>query len=257
MAIASAFVWFEYVSNDQDKAKGFFGELFGWKTKSTTMPHGSYTLITHGGERMLGGYVKPVEGGPQRPHWLPHLQVASAQESAAKVKSLGGAVVKAPFSLGEYGTNAIVSDPLGAVFALWQPVMPDQANDGEYKGEDGGWVWNELYTQDPDRSLTFYKALAGFDSESMQKQRDAPGPDRYEILKSGDKARAGVMKLAGVPPMWMPYVQVADTDAVVERAKKLGATFMMPAETIPGVGRIAVMADPLGGALGLLHPMPK
>lgn len=256
MTIASAFVWFEYVSNDEHKAKGFFGELFGWQTKATTMPHGPYTLITHG-ERMLGGYVEPVEGEPPRPHWLAHLQVASAHDAAAKVKSLGGSVVKAPFSLGELGTNAIVSDPFGAVFALWQPVQPGQANDGDFKGEDGGWIWNELYTQEPDRSLTFYKALTGLDSETMPAARDSAGPERYELLKSGDRGRAGIMKLAGVPQMWMPYVQVADTDAVVERAKQLGATFKMPAETIPGVGRIAVLTDPLGAVLGLLHPMPK
>jgi len=54
--------------------------------------------------------------------------------------------------------------------------------------------------------------------------------------------------------MWMPYVKVASTDATVDRAKRLGATFKMPAETIPGVGRLVVLVDPLGAPLGILQP---
>jgi predicted enzyme related to lactoylglutathione lyase len=64
------------------------------------------------------------------------------------------------------------------------------------------------------------------------------------------------MKMTAVPQMWMPYVKVANTDATVERAKQMGATFKMAAETIPKVGRVAVLTDPLGVPLGILQPSP-
>jgi hypothetical protein len=56
--------------------------------------------------------------------------------------------------------------------------------------------------------------------------------------------------------MWMPYVKVANTDATVAKAKELGATLQMPAETVPNVGRLAVFVDPLGAPLGILQPSP-
>ena len=247
------FVWFEYVSNEDTKAQGFFGELFGWKTKATPMPQGTYTMIALG-DSSIGGYVKPPPEASGHAHWLAHLQVTSARDTANKVTSLGGKVTKQPFKLGEAGTMAVVTDPLGGGFALWQPAKPEDAG-GDYKGTDGSWIWNELYTLDPDRSVAFYKAIGGFEVETM-KTDSGPGPSRYEILKADGKGQAGVMKMPGVPQMWMPYVKVADADATVARAKKLGATFRMEAETIPNVGRLAVLLDPQGAPLGILKPSP-
>jgi predicted enzyme related to lactoylglutathione lyase len=248
------FVWFEYVSKDHKKAQAFFGELFHWKTKTAPMAQGSYTMIALGNDT-IGGYVQPFAEAPQHAHWLPHLQVANAQEVANKVKSLGGKIAREPFKVGEFGTLAVVLDPLGGVFALAQPSKPADA-DGDYKGVDGSWIWNELYTTDPDKSVAFYKAIGGFEVETMKMEGTGPGPDRYEILKSDGKGRGGIMKMQGVPQMWMPYVKVANTDATVAQATRLGATFKMPAETIPNVGRLAILTDPLGASLGILQPSP-
>jgi len=247
------FVWFEYISSDENKAQAFYGELFHWKTKPLPLPQGSYTMIALGDETM-GGYVKTPPGAPAHAHWLPHLQVQNAQETATKIKSLGGKVAKEPFKVGDVGTMAVVTDPLGAAFALWQPNNPPPGS-GDYSGKDGGWVWNELYSDDPDRSIAFYRAIGGFEHERMQGGRDA-GPDRYDILNSDGKGRAGVMKLSGVPAMWMPYIKVANADATVAQAKKLGATIKNGPESIPNVGRIAVISDPLGAVFGILQPAP-
>ena len=248
------FVWFEYVSREEKKAQAFFGELFHWKTKEVPMPQGTYTMIELGNDT-IGGYLKPPADAPQHAHWLPHLQVASAQEIANKVKSLGGKIAREPFAVGDFGTMAVVLDPLGGVFALWQPAKPENAG-GDYKGVDGSWIWNELTTEDPDKSVAFYKAIGGFEVETMKKEGSGPGPNRYEILTSDGKGRGGIMKMQGVPQMWMPYVKVANPDATVDRAKRLGATVKMPAETIPNVGRLAVLVDPLGAPLGILQPSP-
>jgi len=248
------FVWFEYVSKEAEKAQAFFGELFHWKTKQAPMPQGPYTMIALGNDT-IGGYLQPPAGAPQHAHWLAHLQVANAQETANKVTALGGKIAKQPFKVGDVGTMAVAVDPLGAAFALWQPAKPE-AEAGDYKGVDGSWVWNELCTEDPDKSVAFYKAIGGFDVETMKMEGSGPGPNRYEILKSDGKGRGGIMKMSGVPQMWMPYVKVANTDATVVKAKQLGATFKMPAETMPGVGRLAVLVDPLGAPLGILQPSP-
>lgn len=244
------FVWFDYVSNEARKAQSFFGELFGWKTKEAPMPGGrSYTMIALG-DATIGGYTEPP---PANTHWLAYLQVSDARATAAAVTSLGGTVAKPPFAVGDFATMALVVDPLGAAFALWQP---NQVRDsGDYGDTDGAWIWTELYSEEPDRSVAFYEAIGGFETESMKMGGGGPGPDRYELLKSDGKTRAGIMKMPGMPPQWMPYVKVASTDATVDKAKKLGAD-VKTVETVAGVGRLAVFIDPLGAPLGILQPQP-
>jgi predicted enzyme related to lactoylglutathione lyase len=245
------FCWFEYVSTESQKAQGFFGELFNWKTQSMpapALPGGQYTMIA-AGEHTIGGYLATPPGAPSHAHWLSHLQVEDAAATAAKIKSAGGKVHKEPSKMGDMGTYAIAADPLGAVFALWQPVKPEQA---EFRGVAGTFCWNELVTDSVASSVAFYEAVGGFKGEPMEM-----GPaGTYHVLNSFGKGRAGVMKSPkpGIPQQWLPYVQVASADDTLAKAKRLGCEIKMAAEDVPGVGRIAVFTDPLGAPIGILQP---
>ncbi|HLL22115.1 MAG TPA: VOC family protein [Kofleriaceae bacterium] len=241
----SKFVWFDYVSPDALRAQAFFQALFGWSTVEASQ--GGYTMLA-GTAGPMGGYARGATA-----HWRPFLQTWDLAAAIATVTARGGAVIVAPFVVGAMGDQAIVTDPLAGEFALWQPAK--RAYDGiDFRGVDGTWAWAELYTQDPDASLAFYEALGGFTHRTRSAPVGMPGPARYEILESAGASRAGIMKLPGLPQMWMPYVQVADVDATVARAASLGATFRTPPETMPGVGRMTVMVDALGAPLGLLAP---
>jgi uncharacterized protein len=244
----SKFVWFEYVSTDANKAQGFFGELFGWGSKKVPMPDREYTMIAQG-DATIGGYLPPPEGAPKQAHWLSHLRVDSAKESAQKVKSLGGKILMDAFKVGEHGTMAVVADPLGAPLALWQPSDPKVQSSPAAVGR---FCWNELTSQNPTASVTFYKALGGFGEDSMEM-----GPmGTYHLLKNGEISVAGIMKppMPEAPHAWTPYVQVASTDATIEKAKRLGANIIVPATDVPNVGRFAIFADPQGAVLGILQP---
>jgi predicted enzyme related to lactoylglutathione lyase len=246
------FVWFEYSSEDAKKAQAFFGELFGWKTKEVQTPHSPYTMIAIGDETIGGYWPAPPPDAPQHAQWISHLQVENAVESAAKVTSLGGQVKMEPMKVGEFGTFAVVQDPTGAVFSLWQPAKAE--GNADYKGKPGFWVWNELVTDAPAKAIAFYKALGGFEEEKMDTKMGT-----YHLLNKDGAGRAGVMKapMPGVPPQWVPYVQVEDPDMIAEKAKKLGATLKVPPSDIPGVGRFSVMVDPQGAALGIIKPAPR
>src|SRR5262245_58315340 len=93
------FVWFEHVSKSPEKAQGFFGELFNWKTKTMPTPDGkgSYAMIEVGGAQ-IGGYPPNPANAPA--HWITHLQVESARDTAAKIKTLGGKVLVDPVDMG-------------------------------------------------------------------------------------------------------------------------------------------------------------
>lgn len=246
--MTAAFVWFEYVTKEEKKAQGFFGELFGWTTKDVPMPDGAYTMIASGG-KTIGGYMHTPPGAPPESHWLTHLRVGDVRTASEQVAKLGGKVLKAPFKVGDFGTMAIASDPHGGAFALWQPAKADEPLP---EAADGSFSWNELTSKAPSASVAFYSAVAGFTSESME----MPGMGTYVVLNAGGQPRAGIMEspMPEAPHAWTPYVQVANADKTTERAKKLGATIVVPPTDVPNVGRFAIIVDPQGAALGILQP---
>lgn len=242
------FVWFEYVSQDARKAQGFFGELFGWSTKAVPMPDGDYTMIAAPDGKTIGGYFASPDPGAGKASWLPYLQVGSAAEIATRVKRLGGSVMKDPFKVGDFATMAVVLDPHGAGFALWQPNKVEDPG----KPAAGHFCWNELASKDPKASVAFYTAIGGFTENKMEMQ----GMGTYHLLESDGQGRAGIMaqSMPGQPHAWLPYVQVASADQTAEKAKRLGATVVVPPTQIPNVGRFAIFVDAQGAGTGILQP---
>jgi predicted enzyme related to lactoylglutathione lyase len=245
------FVWFEYVAKDLDKAQGFFGELFNWKTQAMPMPQGgNYTMIAVDNQT-IGGYMPTPEGAPPHAHWLSHLGVADTVATCAKIKTLGGKVLKEPMKMGDVGTWAVVADPSGAAFALWQPGKAN--GDGNFKGKTGTWCWNELMTTDPDKCIAFYKDIGGFQANAM------PMPQgTYHVLEFDGAPRAGVMQATPPQPTaWLPYVQVVNADQTSAKVTKLGGKVIVPPTDIPTVGRFSIFTDTNGAALGILQPAPR
>jgi predicted enzyme related to lactoylglutathione lyase len=245
------FVWFEYISKEPQKAQAFFGELFHWKTQKMPSPGGGpeYTMIA-AGDDTIGGYPPFMEGMPPHAHWISHLQVTDVGASLSKVKSAGGKVLKDAVKMGDFGTWSVVADPTGAALCLWQPGKVEGS--GDFKGKVNTFCWNELMTNEPEKAVAFYKTIGGFEEQ----RQDMGAHGTYHVLNFEGKPRAGVMKspMPNVPNAWLPYVQVASADQIVEKAKKLGANVVAPPNDIPNVGRFAVFIDPNGAALGILQP---
>jgi len=241
------FVWFEYVSKDVAKAQGFFGELFNWKTQNVPMPDHPYEMIAVG-ERTIGGYLPTPTGAPPHAHWLTHLRVDDIAAASSKVVSLGGKVAKAAFQVGEFGHMAIVLDPTGAGFALWQPKQAQP----EAAPAEHTFCWNELASPDPDKVVAFYQAIGNFDHEAQ----DMPGMGTYHVLSSDGQPRCGIMKqmMPEQPNAWLPYVSVASADHTSARAEKLGGKIVVPPTDIPNVGRFSIIVDSQGAPTGLLQP---
>ncbi len=115
----------------------------------------------------------------------------------------------------------------------------------------GAFSWCELMTTDPAAATEFYRQLLGWTVEPMNMGMP------YNVLKVGEAAIGGIMGMppgaaAGMPPMWMSYVTVADVDALVKRVEGLGGKVHMPPTDIPTVGRFAVIQDPQGAVLNLI-----
>lgn len=116
----------------------------------------------------------------------------------------------------------------------------------------GAFSWSELMTGDAAAAAAFYGPLFGWDIEAMDM-----GGGPYHLLKVGDTAVGGIMKTpaeAGpMPPAWGCYVTVEDVAATVAQATALGGKVVVPAMDVPGVGRMAVIADPQGATLSVMQ----
>lgn len=243
------FVWFEHLSNDIPQACTFYEALFGWRTQEMPVPAGAPYPVIHNGDAGIGGYAEAPTGTPNQ--WLSYLSVDDVDASYKAALAAGARSLMAPFDYGGAGRAANVADPTGAVFALWKGAQGDPPDTDTVP--TGGWLWNELTTQDEAAALAFYEKVFGFTHDAM------PMPQgTYHVLKQGDAMRAGLFKAtdASMPTMWLQYVKVDDCDASAAKAKGLGARIVAPPSDIPGVGRFAVFIDPLGAALAVMKPAP-
>ena len=242
------FAWFEHVSRDTAKARQFYEGLFGWKVKA--LQQGGYDVI-HNGEDFIGGMVPAEAGEPD--HWRSWLSVADVDDRYAAALAAGAKAAMAPRDFPGIGRGATLIDPTGARVSLWKGLQGDRADAAQTKS--GDFDWNELATPDPDKALAFYEALFGYTHEQW-----AMANGRYLVLKDASgRPRAGIMKTsdAATPAVWVPYVKVEDADAIAARVAPLGGMLVLQPMDVKEVGRVAVLVDPLGAALGFIRPEVK
>jgi len=248
------FCWVELATKDGTAAKKFYTSLFGWVVDDMPIPDGSvYSMLQKNGKQVGALY----QLGPQQqgvpPHWNSYVSVASADASAAKGKELGAKVMVEPFDVMDAGRMAVISDPTGAMFSLWEPRRHIGA---QVVNEPGAFCWNELYTTDPRKAADFYSGLFGWTKDPRHMDFG-----EYVIFKNGNAQIGGMMQLAKewgpIPPYWLVYFAVDDCDRTVEKAKGAGAKVMMPPRDIENVGRFAILTDPQGAGFAVikLNPM--
>jgi predicted enzyme related to lactoylglutathione lyase len=252
------FCWVELGTTDGEAAKKFYTELFGWSFTDNPMgPGGVYTMLKLDGKDVGGLYHMPTEMTSQGvpPHWLSYVSVKSADETADTAKSLGATLMKEPFDVMDVGRMSVIQDPTDAVFAIWQAGTHSGAG---IKDVPNSFCWNELCTKDSAKAGDFYTGLFGWGKNAQQM-----GPMIYTSFMNGERPAGGMYEptpeMGDIPPHWLPYFAVDDTDAKVSKAKELGATIKFGPDDIPDVGRIAVIQDPQGAAFGiikLLQPPP-
>jgi hypothetical protein len=251
---AGSFCWIELHTSDQTAAKSFYSSLFGWEAHDSPMgPDDFYTEFKlQGREAAAGCTLRPEErsqGVP--PHWLIYIAVESADATVTKAQQLGGKILAPALDVMDFGRMAVVQDPTGAVFCVWQA----NKNTGiKIAHVHGTLCWADLSTPDAKRATDFYSGLFGWQIEN-QRLDGTKDPSGYEHIKNGEHFIGGIPPAAfrppGVPPHWMAYFQVDDVDACAAKAKELGGKLCLSPMMIEGAGRMAVIADPQGAAFAI------
>ncbi|QQS45046.1 MAG: VOC family protein [Acidobacteriota bacterium] len=249
------FCWAELGSTDQSGARKFYQDLFGWKSTEIPMgPDATYTIFNNQGRDVAALNQLQKEqlemGIPS--HWMLYISTDDVDAAAESVKQHGGTILAGPFDVSEEGRMAVVQDPTGARFSIWQPVK----NIGvKVINEPNSMCWQELQTHDIDAAEKFYNSVFGWTAV-----RTGNGNDVYVEFYVGDpskRANAGGMmaireEWGEVPPNWSVYFAVDDCDEYAAKATSLGAKQIVPPMDIPEVGRFSVMQDPTGAVFSII-----
>jgi predicted enzyme related to lactoylglutathione lyase len=232
--------WIDLVT-DIDRAKAFYGEVFGWTFASLGPSFDGWCLAEVDGH--------PVAGlGPGEPRaWQVFLRSDDLDATVTAAAEAGAEVVQAPGEVGTLGRAAVITDPGGANVALWERG----AHDGfTMNGDPNTPVWFEVNTRESAAVRDFFAQLFGLEHKAMEGME-------YYTLHAGDMPRYGVLQMTaewdGMDPSWMAYFGTDDTDAAVERVKNAGGNVAYGPFDTP-FGRIAVCTDPMGTAFSIIRP---
>ena len=256
--------WVDTSQAEPEAALPFYSGLFGWEFEDV-MPEeapGQYLI-----GRIRGGDVAAVgsipEGAPPMAMWNTYVWVADADETAAKARDAGGSVVTEPFDIMGSGRMAVLADPEGAMFCVWQAR--------EHKGaqvvnEHGALNFNGLATRDVDGAAAFYGAVFGWD------KLDLPAGQMWTLPGYGDHleertpglreqmagmgAPEGFIDVvaalnpiaaddADTPPHWSVTFGVDDVRATAAKVAELGGEVVAEPFDAPW-SRMAVIKDPQG-----------
>ena len=243
--------WVDLSTTDDKEALAFYGALFKWEDDPQEMgPDFFYHLQKINGLD-VGGLSQQMEeersqGVP--PLWNTYLSVTNVDDTLAKVQQAGGALIAGPMDIFDAGRMAVLQDPQGATFSVWQAK---EHLGCRVKNELGALIWNELLTTNSNEARRFYSSVFGHTIGEMD--------GGYTLLRVDGTDVAGIMEITpemgpAPPPHWMPYFCVADVDASSKQAEALGAKVLVPGTDIPGIGRFATLQDPQGVAVSVFTP---
>jgi len=231
------FIWHDLLTHEPKKAGQFYQDLFGWTIEY--QPH--YSLIRNDG-KLIAGIVKTgltdekAKGGL----WLPTVSVADIDATASAVTANGGKILNGPIDMGQRGHALLIRDPQQSDLVVLSAEGGDPADADPAIGD---WLWDELWSKDPEAIEPFYAAVFGYDQVLAS--------DDYSVFLHDDKWRAGIRHVRDNTRnlLWVPVVRVADTAATEKRASELGGTVHVKAGEVPGNPDIALIADTVGTLL--------
>lgn len=247
-------IWHDLLTHTPEESKRFYGELFGWEFESPgagfgVEGRGGYTLIRHNG-RLIGGLIDTnvLNGRRDIAQWIMVVSVPDVDAAAAAAEADGAAVLTPPTDLRHRGRLAVIQDSEGANFALLQ------TRDGDPPQQDiemGGFLWNELWSDDIDAASRFYAGVADLEVEDASITGD--GADNYRVLRHDGDPRLGVLAkpIPGVQSVWVNYLRVDDPTAIAARVGDYGGSVLIEPRDRDVGGQAAMIAGPSGAGIAL------
>ncbi|TDC97455.1 VOC family protein [Actinomadura sp. 7K507] len=247
--------WLDIGVPDLDRAKDFYGTLLGWEFQDAGPEAGHYNQCLLRGEPIAGMMQNP-EDQPDVYWWDVYFAADDCDGVLKRAADAGAEVVVPAMDVMDLGRMAILRDPQGGQFGLWE----GRSHPGSrIVNEPGSFVWNDLTAPDSKAACDFYKAVFGYELEPI------PGEMDYTVLRRPDGRYVGGVEggpgvvLGGGDarvPAWNTCFAADDADAAVRAVRDGGGTVdSEPADT--PYGRIATVRDPFGVPFAVMKPAPE
>ncbi|MFF3246111.1 VOC family protein [Streptomyces sp. NPDC002870] len=240
--------WVSLMVHSLDATQAFYAELFGWEFAPGPQQLGPYVRALLDGKEVAGIGRLPADR-----HlgvaWTPYLATDDADATVEKIRSYGGTVGVGPLDAGDDGRLAIVTDPAGAVFGIWQRAA--HSGTAVY-GTHGTPVWEELLTTETASVSKFYQAVFGYELAPV-----VSADFDCVTLHLDGRSVAALRGVGHALPRdrgahWMTYFEVEDTDEAARVVADLGGHVLQPPRDDAG-GRLATVADPEGAVFTIVR----
>ncbi len=237
------FVWHDLATYNPEVAITFYSQVFGWNFEQLGSGNNSYYVIKNNGKR-IGGVFKLNDEYGKVAEWISSVSVNNIDDAINYNLAEGGKTIFKKAYFPGRGESALVSDPQGAFVAL----LFSDSGDPEFKKSSdisvNEWLWNELWTNDFDRSVVYYKGLFSYKAENLPQ-----GNRPYVLFNNGINTLSGAINnpVEDSRSSWMPYIKVTNVKKMVEKAKAAGAHVMLEPTSSIRRGTVAVLMDPTGG----------
>jgi uncharacterized protein len=267
--------WVDLTVPDPAAVLPFYRGLFGWELEDVA-PEGAPSpyLVARLPDGTAAGVTALPEGSPDGARWDTYVSVAGVDETVAAAHRAGGTVVAEPFDVPGTGRMAVLSDPEGARFCIWQT---SEGQGAEVVNEHGAVNFNLLATRDPDAAEAFYAALFGWRKlvlpsglawamssygEHLEKAHPGLGEQMAQMgAPDGFVDVVASLQLvadddADTPAHWSVIFGIDDTDAAVAQAVDLGGQVVTEPIDAPWT-RLATLADPQGARFVVSQFIPE
>jgi predicted enzyme related to lactoylglutathione lyase len=245
---AGAPCWVDLTTSDAGASRRFYTELFGWEAQEPHPDHGGYFQFTLRGVP-IAGCLSATPDMPVQNIWQTHLATYDAKETLELAAAQGGQVAFGPDQVGDLGYTSFVIDPSGAVVGAWQPIT---FNGFGILFEPGAPCWHELWTNNYDAVLPFYRNVFRWDISTAG---DDPTFGYSTLKGKGDSMLAGVFDAAQALPEgsgshWVVYFG-AEPDEGCKTVERLGGRVLEAPVDTP-YGRMATVSDSNGSRFRIM-----
>jgi predicted enzyme related to lactoylglutathione lyase len=253
--------WIDTLQPDPEAAMAFYAALLGWEFAGPGEmpgdPPGRYFVARLRGRDVAGIGSQPAGAQPPAPAWNTYVSVGRADEAARAALDAGGAVLVEPFDALPAGRMAVLADPTGAPFCVWEPGARQGA---QLVNERGAWAMSHLRSTDPERAAAFFGVLFGWTTETFGEGEAAITMFRLPGYVGGEPqqpvsrevvATMGAASGDGAPG-WGINLWDRDVDATAAKAVALGGRAVAAPFDTP-MTRMAVLADPHGATFSIAN----
>jgi predicted enzyme related to lactoylglutathione lyase len=238
------------MTSDMNAAEAFYSAVVGWASAPFPASPQPYTTFNRGGGAPVAGVMTTPEGMNAPPFWAMYVGVPKLEETADRIKRLGGTECSPVIEVPTVGRMQMSKDPQGAAFYIFEPASAEQPPEG--RAEIGEASWHELMTTDAPAAMKFYSEIFGWQAGDPM---DMGPMGKYYVFNRPHGMIGGMMnkppEMANVPPNWQIYFRVPDITAAAERIKAKGGQILNGPMEVPGGDWVVNAVDPQGAAFSL------